>query len=221
MAFPSASRKDGDINFLKPYKPEEFASGQVHVERASDSGFLFRIDILSNSRAAIVVQSATCPDWEYAFHNADHFLAGPPEVRQVNFPFEHGQKLKFCLLGNPTRRLSERSLGADGNPVENGIGKRVPVPDDRLCDWLDRRGQSHGFAIDKGTIVVQPGYLYINKGGKGQGRRLRSARYDGILQVEDTVRFKEALVQGIGSGKAFGFGLLSVALLKKQSENKN
>jgi len=215
MAFPSASRKDGDNDFLKPYKPEEFANGQVHVERASDSGFLFRIDIIPNGRAVIIVQSATCPDWEYAFHNAGHFLAGPPEVKRVNLPFEHGQNLKFRLLGNPTRRLSKCSLGPDGKPIENGIGKRVPVPDDRLCDWLDRRTLSHGFAIDKETIVVQPGYLYINKGGKGQGRRLRSARYDGILKVEDLVRFKEALVHGIGSGKAFGFGLLSVALLKK------
>ena len=35
--------------------------------------------------------------------------------------------------------------------------------------------------------------------------------FDGRLVVTDAALFRQTLVQGIGSGKAFGFGLLSVA----------
>jgi CRISPR system Cascade subunit CasE len=35
--------------------------------------------------------------------------------------------------------------------------------------------------------------------------------FDGRLQVTDAEVFRRTLTQGIGSGKAFGFGLLSVA----------
>jgi len=49
----------------------------------------------------------------------------------------------------------------------------------------------------------------MNKNGKGQ--RLRSVLYNGLLEVTDPDLFHRALIRGIGSGKAFGFGLLSVA----------
>jgi CRISPR system Cascade subunit CasE len=35
--------------------------------------------------------------------------------------------------------------------------------------------------------------------------------YEGELEVTDTAAFRQALEKGIGSGKAYGFGLLSVA----------
>lgn len=44
-----------------------------------------------------------------------------------------------------------------------------------------------------------------------QRARLWSVRFDGVLTVTDSALFQEAIVRGIGPGKAFGFGLLSVA----------
>jgi CRISPR system Cascade subunit CasE len=34
--------------------------------------------------------------------------------------------------------------------------------------------------------------------------------FDGLLRIVDADRFRAALVQGIGSAKAYGFGLLSI-----------
>jgi CRISPR system Cascade subunit CasE len=210
MAFPSASRKPDDADFLKPFKPEDFGNDQVHVTRGADSGFLFRIDPQPGGRAVILVQSALKPDWEYAFHNASYLLAAPPEIKPFNPCFTKGQRLRFRLVANPTRRLSRHSLGADGRPIEKGIGKRVPVPTDRLFDWLTRRAEQSGFSIKKDSTTVQPGYIYVNKTGGGKGHRLRSVRYDGVLNVTDADNFHNTLMRGIGPGKAFGFGLLSV-----------
>lgn len=220
MAFPSASRIADDEHFLKPFKPDDFGDGQVHVERAEGSGFLFRIDPLANGRAMIIVQSATEPDWGYAFHNADYLLAAPPEVTLFEPHFSKGQRLRFRLAANPTRRMSKHSPDAK----EKFIGKRVPVPNEDLKKWLFARAEKAGFRVldkdplnpNKDWLVLVPGYVLAHKGKdnpKGTGARLRSVLYDGVLTVEDPKVFSDTIVQGIGSAKAFGFGLLSVAPL--------
>jgi len=59
---------------------------------------------------------------------------------------------------------------------------------------------------------MQVGYVYVNKTrDPTKGQRLRSVRYDGLLEVLDEERFRESLLSGIGPAKAFGFGLLSIA----------
>lgn len=205
MAFPSVSGKTEDADFLKPFKSDEFGNGQVGVKRVMDSGFLFLIDPLPNGRAVIIVQSAIEPDWDYAFHNASYFLAAPPEVKPFKPRFTKDQCLRFRLMANPTRRLCKHSQDAK----EESIGKRVPVPTNQLIGWLDRRSESAGFIINQDATIFQPGYVYMNKNGKGQ--RLRSVLFEGLLRVTDPDSFRQILVRGIGSGKAFGFGLLSVA----------
>ena len=215
MAFPSAARKSEDEHFLKPFRPQDFGEGHVHVPRRSDAGFLFRIDPQPGGRAVILVQSAAKPNWEYAFHNADYLLAAPPEVKAFDPRFTKGQQLRFRLLANPTKRFSKNSCERDGKPVaEKWVGKRVPVPAEQLEEWLTRRATAAGFSIDKDSLTIQPGYVSVNKTPSNQGQRLRSVRYDGILDVTDPALLEEAIVRGIGSGKAFGFGLLSVSPVK-------
>jgi len=209
MAFPSASRKAEDVDFLTPFKLDDFGNGQVHVKRAMDSGFLFHITPLPNGRAVIIVQSAIEPDWGYAFHNASYLLAAPPVVKPFEPHFPEGQCLRFRLAANPTRRLSKHSLDAK----KESIGKRVPVPTDRLIDWLAHRGESAGFIVTRDVTTLVSGYAYFNKNDKKSDKwqRLRSVLFSGLLRVTDPDVFRQTLVHGIGSGKAFGFGLLLIA----------
>lgn len=212
MAFPSADKISDDTDFLKPFNPADFKR-QVHVKRDSDTGFLFRIDPQPGGRAMILVQSAVKPNWRYAFHNAGYLLAAPPEVKSFDPSFTKGQRLRFRLVVNPTRRLSKNSQESDGNPVkEASIGKRVPVPTDQLYEWLARRAEHSGFSIIKGSSTIQTTYIYFKKSDKkDEQSRLRSVRYNGILVVTDPDHFQGTIIHGIGTGKAFGFGLLSVA----------
>ena len=233
MAFPSAPRKERDPDFLAPYKPSDFPEQRhladkkntevepgvlkhVHSPRNPEAGFLFRIDPGPAGRAVILVQSAVKPDWDYAFQNAGFLLAAPAEVKVYEPGFAAGQRLRFRLAANPTRKLSQHSRERDGKPVaEKWVGKRVPVPADQLLPWLAewrvRPDEPPGFCIDKDSTTVHAGYIYVNKGREEGGQRLRSVRYDGILEVTDADKFRNTLLRGIGPGKAFGFGLLSVA----------
>jgi CRISPR system Cascade subunit CasE len=57
----------------------------------------------------------------------------------------------------------------------------------------------------------------VNVDGAESGSRgdavvtFASVRFEGVLEVRDADRFREALANGIGPGKAYGFGLLSIA----------
>ena len=49
--------------------------------------------------------------------------------------------------------------------------------------------------------------------GKEQGKNrvsIKGVTYEGILKVCDEDKFKELLVTGIGRGKAYGMGLLTI-----------
>ena len=47
----------------------------------------------------------------------------------------------------------------------------------------------------------------------GNSLTVYSVLYDGILTITDPIRFKHALENGVGHGKALGLGLLSVVPL--------
>ncbi|MDZ4817641.1 MAG: type I-E CRISPR-associated protein Cas6/Cse3/CasE [Planctomycetota bacterium] len=233
MAFPFPDTKANDPEFLKPYRPDAFHNPQpdrgftssvvnagepnalsnrpVHEPRDDSHNFLFRVDPLPGGRVVILVKSAIQPDWDYAFHNAQHLLAAPPSITgHVRLSFGMDAILRFQLVANPTRKIDTKS-DADGRRRN---GKRVPVPptDEALQTWLQQRADANGFRLGN-LSLIQPGYVYVNKSSTaGKGHRLRSVRFAGILEINDPQRFSKALIAGIGPAKAFGFGLISVAL---------
>ncbi len=222
MAFPSASRKENDPDFLQPYDPKNFRSGEVqqpqhvHNKRQTDAGFLFRIDPMGAGRVMILVQSAIKPDWDYAFHNARHFLAASPEWKMFDpRQFNAGQVLRFRLLANPTKKTGSlkkeerQALSKDELKTKEGRhGKRVFVEDKDLAAWLTKRAEGAGFSFNEESTDIRPGFIYATLSDSGQ--RLRSALYEGALEITDVEKFHAAFIGGIGSAKAFGFGLLSV-----------
>lgn len=224
MAFPSEERKQSDKDFLKPYKPEDFGYHQVHTPRRKDAGFLFRIDPIPGGRAVILVQSAVEPDWDFAFHNAMFLLSAPPDIKPFDPQFSIGQKLRFRLTANPTKKIDTKS-GPDGKKRN---GRRVPVRPENFLGWLVQKSIQSGFSIMSDNIIIQRSYIFFHKPntqqenylseispGKGDYQaRLRLVRYDGVLTIDDINLFHLAIERGIGSGKAFGFGLLSLAQMQ-------
>jgi CRISPR system Cascade subunit CasE len=74
-----------------------------------------------------------------------------------------------------------------------------------------------GFAIEKFEVVKTSWrYGWKPSGNKGDKSTLkfRFAALRGNLEVTDPTAFRNTLECGIGSGKAFGFGLLTIAKIK-------
>lgn len=188
-----------------------FPQGKVDVQRINDDaiGLLYRID--EDARTGnlhLLVQSQQPPVWSF-LTNRDYLLPvdGNPAMREVALQPPPGQVLSFRLRANPTRRLS----AGTGNK-----GKRIGIyKEEEQEAWLQRKGEQHGFRVlhvqlSHSDMLKQADVIRDNKGNV-HDLKLFSVQFDGLLQVADAERFVQAIGAGIGSSKAFGCGLLSVA----------
>lgn len=179
-------------------------------------GVLYRLDFDPRTTApTLVVQSIVPPDWT-EWEGSGLLAAGAtPQTKDIATAYAAiGPKtrLRFRLRANPTRRINSSRAGT--TPL---AGKRVELRDEiGQRDWLARKADQCGFDVI-GANVRQGDAL----GGKQHGRQRRNNQiqsltfamvtFDGMLEVTAAESFRQALLQGIGSGKAYGFGLLSVA----------
>ena len=97
-------------------------------------------------------------------------------------------------------------------------GKRYGLHDDdeRLA-WLQRQGQKHGFALLAAERAAN-GRLSTAQGARNRLITLDTVLFEGVLQPTDAHALRQALVAGIGPGKALGLGMLSLAPLPPASE---
>lgn len=119
--------------------------------------------------------------------------------------FAHS-RYRFQLCANPTRKV--KAFHPNGSERPNG--RREPLRKrEELVAWIKRKGEQGGFAVEEETLRTYPrGREYFEKDGQ---RGLHSAvEFQGVLRVTDPDQFRETFTRGIGSAKAFGFGLLAV-----------
>jgi CRISPR system Cascade subunit CasE len=109
-----------------------------------------------------------------------------------------GQHLRFFLRANPT-------VKREG--CRHGLFR-----EDEQRAWLDRKGRDGGFTPQAFRVSGGQNQLSSRGPRRGGDRQTHFAiDYEGVLRVDDRARFTETLYQGVGSAKAYGFGLLSVA----------
>jgi CRISPR system Cascade subunit CasE len=192
------------------------------------------------AQPSVIVQSAVAPNWARlperylgsTFDGSDN-----PACKRVDERYAAiaaGNELAFRLRANPTRRVSTGQAGAD-----RLAGKRVALlKEPEQLDWLARKAEAGGFAllsvraetndlqpINPATTAGTAAVVEVRAmpGGEQVGFRSRAEEggrarltfgvvvFEGRLRVVDAGGFRATLEAGIGSGKAYGFGLLSVA----------
>ncbi|MEN6546861.1 MAG: type I-E CRISPR-associated protein Cas6/Cse3/CasE [Armatimonadia bacterium] len=146
----------------------------------------------------LLVQSPRSGDWGHLsqvgyLHEPHELLLENPAEKLFTLRFEPGQVLRFRLRANPTYKAGGRRLG-HLNP------QWQPA-------WLARKGAQSGFSVVEG-VGRGEGFQALQKGP--QRLRMYSVLFEGLLQVQEAEGMAEAIRNGVGSGKGFGFGLLSV-----------
>ena len=160
---------------------------------------LFRLDVDRESNSLILlVQSDKEPDWTPLEGTRD-FLLEPAQYKLFSPAFQSGQTCRFRLQANPTVRRQGKRFGI--------------VKEEEQLAWLQRKGTAGGF--EPFSVLVNSERKMKDKmtdrSGTPHDLTLHAVRFDGLLSVKDPATFRRTLVQGVGSGKGFGFGLLSVA----------
>jgi CRISPR system Cascade subunit CasE len=176
------------------------------VEARAYHGVLHRLEFERvGGRILLYVQSEVEPDWSQLPPGYLHAEEGvrAKQVGAVYDGLRAGRVLRFRLRANPTRKVDTKS-GPDG---EHRNGRRVPVKGVvEQVEWLARKAEAGGFALLQASVAATGAAELVRSGG----RVFQGVLFEGRLEVVDPVRFREVLANGVGPGKAFGFGLLSV-----------
>jgi len=172
---------------------QAFPDEQRENARA-DWNVLFRQEPDSN---VVLVQSEIAGDWDTLPEGYLTNHQSKPFNAEV-IPLESGRVMQFRLKANPSKR---------DNQTKKLIG--MFHQSDQLT-WLERQAYQHGFAVHGVDVIPTPNIFGVKTGGKAP-IRLVTVLYQGILQVSDPDRFLTAIQQGIGRGRSYGCGLLSIA----------
>jgi CRISPR system Cascade subunit CasE len=190
------------------------------VEQRCD--LLFRVEPSRNGPPVVLVQTRDRPDWSRL---APGYLVGPPDFKPLDLPATPGQRLRFRLWANPTKRVAAQNERLGGVMAGKRVGLTTEA--DQL-HWLLRKASAGGFRIpgewvdardpETGEPVQLPNFRVdvvpdgrIRNDKPDHGGDFLAVRFEGVLIVTDPATFRATVAGGVGSGKAFGFGLLSVA----------
>ena len=162
--------------------------------------FLTRVDEMDEAYRLLIVspEAPAKPDW----CPTDCF-----KTKVIPDDFFAAGHFRFSLLANPTRKVRGDK---DGNRTKNG--RRMPVTKrEDLIAWMQRKAEAGGFEIgDPESLRTVPKPRSYFQKGATQGVHY-AVEFQGVLAVTDAATFRTTFTTGIGSAKAFGFGLLALA----------
>lgn len=211
-----------------PMLHSDSAEGRIlwRVDRPSDGGAL--LYIASPERPSLkgldeqIGWSDLEPQWETRSYDGlfsrlrkgqqwAFRLVANPVVNRTNIPVASGQN-HSKRLGHLT--VVQQAAWLIGKQAYVGTG--VPVPE-LFAHQDTTRANRSGFEVlaNDDTGVAQLVVSQSRKVSFGPDKRknitLEMAQYDGLLEITDVDALKHALCFGIGHGKGFGCGLLTLA----------
>lgn len=85
-------------------------------------------------------------------------------------------------------------------------GKRYPIDQNRLRDWINKRLEDSGILAE---------FIYNTEGPRISQKNehkitLSSVFVTGMCKVNDADRFKKTLTKGLGHSKGLGFGMINI-----------
>ena len=115
-----------------------------------------------------------------------------------------GSRWQFRLAANPTKSCKDAQKPAARGTVAAHCTTQYQK------QWLLDRAAKHGFALteDSFTVTRVQWHHFAKHGTRPVS--LLAVTYEGVLQVTDPEAFRNLLCQGMGRGKAYGLGLLTV-----------
>lgn len=163
---------------------------------------LWRLDSL-NGALYILLLSKTAPDLS---HVCAQFCCSSEDVQTKQYDgllshVECGTRWRFRLTANPVKAQMQ----------DQGRGKVqacTTIPQQEM--WLLAHCEKHGFRVTEDSFqVMQNKWYRFYKSDRNQVSLL-AVTYEGELEITDAELFRTALCSGVGRGKAYGMGLLTV-----------
>lgn len=115
--------------------------------------------------------------------------------------------VRYRIDANPSKQVR--------TPGTNQRGRRTPLFGSDAIAWWEQRARQAGLHCALTLDIAQPPILASRgkaaDGNNSKGVRLSAVRFEGVATVTDPDTLRAAITAGIGQGRAYGLGLLSIA----------
>ena len=175
-----------------------FITGLFGTDRLSGQ-ILYRTNLVRDKLCIYLYSQAP------AEHIPDGCLVQQREISSWLGAMEAGQLWSFDLIAAPTKKIA-----SEGN--KNSRRRILREPGARQA-WLERKAELNGFAIIQAQELEQIHVSGRHHADKGGVMYHDAYHYQGVLRITDAEAFRKAVQTGIGSGKAYGFGMMMVKCL--------
>ncbi|MDH6455493.1 CRISPR system Cascade subunit CasE [Streptomyces sp. SAI-119] len=190
------------------------APDDLGVNPRQQAGLLFRLEEASDDTPpTLLIQSHQPPDLTRLPH---HY--GSAETRPLHPMFQAltpGRPVRYRITANAS---AARRVLDDHQPIDNKHGRKiVALYGDDARAWWQRRAHQAGLTL--ATTDITPARFPRTRrhtGNRGDeppspGPVHVLTRFDGLATITDPDLLRHALLTGIGRGKPYGAGLLTLA----------
>lgn len=160
---------------------------------------LHRLDII-NKNPVLLIQSQMQPMIEVLPNG--YGVAKYTSLNPLIKALRDGIIIRYRILANATKRQNTGLMA----------GKRIALGFSDTKQWWLERSTNAGLALTVEPTLVSETLPGISS--KYNNILLRSWRIDGLASVNDVEKLVATLEVGIGRGRAYGCGMLSIAILQ-------
>ena len=177
----------------------------------SATGLLFRVETAVGG-VRILLQSGIQPDLSRLPHRY-----GQAETGQLDSLLQmltDGMTVRYRITANPSKQLPRGHAGP-GHP-----GQRVALRGAQAEAWWRKHADHAGLTLTSMVMLPRQDLVghqtgQIFNSGRNQIRHA-AAQYDGTATIQDVHIVREAISKGIGRGKPYGCGMLSLAPIHRE-----
>lgn len=182
------------------------------------AGVLFRLDTDRVSAPVLLIQTRVAPDTGRLPNG--YAQAHTRDMTPMLTALRPGLPVRYRFLGNAVRRCGRNSTAGSWKQA-------IPLRDEDAVRWWAARASTAGLNLhsllanagDPMTAYHPPTRPPTDtKPAKTSGKRDRPVRvpyaatlFEGVATVSDPSALRDTLLTGIGRGKSYGCGLLSLA----------
>ncbi len=196
-----------ELNLRNPNARRDISSAYemhrtlMNILDDGDSRLLWRLEQRQLHTAPyILVQTLKRPDLAkiFAKNGKDYGRAMPDSPKEFNPVCNKGEVFYFRLLANPSKMKNRKRLG---------LYKK-----DEQESWLVRKMSLTGADIE--SFIIKDSFKIVTGPIRGESKgkiTMLAVTFEGVLRIRKPDDFHNVLKYGVGHGKAFGLGLLSIA----------
>lgn len=166
---------------------------------------LWRLDRLGGKLYMLIVSEDVPADLT---HIASQFGTGrEAETKCYDALFERlktGDRWHFRLTANPVHSRPDPKHPGERGKVDAHCSEQYQKK------WLMDRAEKNGFSLSENDFMVTEIKWLRFKKQEGDRVTLLSVTYEGSLSIVDPKAFQQLLCNGIGKGKAYGLGMMTV-----------